>query len=166
MSQPLASRHGVDSLAELMRNMEVDIYKGLWRQANRTFSAANTHTVSFRPHLGLMVKYTHLLRVFSKIINYLLGTGRATARQPNIRKIPQSSLYSWTMYINKNKVLPPYINSLATRWLNTGNSTSSFLIQPYSIPAFLATAVFYLLKSPLILDIHQLFLLDCVGLYL
>ena len=32
-----------------------------------------------------------------------------TGRQPNICKISQSSLYSWTMYIIKtNKVLPPY----------------------------------------------------------
>ena len=39
------------------------------------------------------------------------------ARQPNIRKIVQSSLHSWTIYIIKeNKVLPPYVNSLATRW--------------------------------------------------
>ena len=101
--------------------------------------------------------------------HYLLGTWESyspTARQPNICKIVQSSLYSWTMYINKNKVLPPYVNSLATRWHITGNSTSSFSIQPYCIPAFLATAVFYLLISHLLLDINQLFLLDCVGLYL
>ena len=46
--------------------------------------------------------------------NYCSGE---QARQPNIRKIPESSLYSWTMYITeKNKVLPPYVNSLATRW--------------------------------------------------
>ena len=38
--------------------------------------------------------------------------------------------------------------------------------QPYCIAAFWATAVFYLLISSLYLDIHQLFLLDCVGLYL
>ena len=63
------------------------------------------------------------------------------ARQLNICKIVQSSLYSSTMYINKNKVLPPYVNSLATRWHNSGNSTSSFSIQAYCIAAFLATAV-------------------------
>ena len=65
-------------------------------------------------------------------------------------------------YVHKNKVVPPYVNSLATRWHNTGNSTSSFSIQLH----FWQQLFFYLLKSPLILDIHQLFLLDCVGLYL
>ena len=46
--------------------------------------------------------------------NYCSGE---QAQQPNIHKIPQSSLYSWTMYIIKeNKVLSPYVNSRATRW--------------------------------------------------
>ena len=55
--------------------------------------------------------------------------GRAMARQPNICKISQSSLYSWTMYINKrNKVLPPYANSPCHKVAHAGNSTSSFSI--------------------------------------
>ena len=51
------------------------------------------------------------------------------AQQPNIHKISQSSLYSWTMYINKrNKVLPPYANSPCHKVAHAGNSTSSFSI--------------------------------------
>ena len=41
-------------------------------------------------------------------------------------------------------MLPPYVNSLTTRWHNAGNSTSSFSIQPYCIAAFLATAGFFI----------------------
>ena len=71
--------------------------------------------------------------------------GRATARQPNIRKIPESSLYSWTMYITeKNKVLPPYANSPCHKVAHAGNSTSSFSIQPYCIAACWATADFFI----------------------
>ena len=55
--------------------------------------------------------------------NYCSGE---QAQQPNIRKIPKSSLYSWTMYITeKNKVLPPYVNSPCHKVAHAGNSTSS-----------------------------------------
>ena len=46
--------------------------------------------------------------------NYCSGE---QAQQPNICKIVQSSLSSWTMYIiTENKVLQLYVNSLTTRW--------------------------------------------------
>ena len=60
MSQPLASQHGVDSLAELMRYLELDIYKGLWRQANRKFADANTHTGPGRSQPGILVMCTKM----------------------------------------------------------------------------------------------------------
>ena len=60
VSQPLASQHGVDSLAELMRYLELDIYKGLWRQANRKFADANTHTGPGRSQPGILVMCTKM----------------------------------------------------------------------------------------------------------
>ena len=93
--------------------------------------------------------------------------GRATARQPNIRKIVQSSLYSWTMYIIiKIRCCHLMVNSLATRWHNTWNSTSSFSIWPFLHSYIFGHSCLCLLISPSVIDIHQLFLLDCVGLYL
>ena len=47
------------------------------------------------------------------------------ARQPNICKISQSSLYSWTIVHKKNKVLPPYVNSPCHKVAHAVNSTSS-----------------------------------------
>ena len=89
-----------------------------------------------------------------------LVLGRTTAWQPNICKIAQSSLYSWTMYIIiKNKVLPPYAklpcHKVAFHFL--------FLNSAILHSCKFGHSCLYLLISPSILDIHQLFLLDCVG---
>ena len=56
--------------------------------------------------------------------NYCSGE---QARQPNICKIPQSSLYSSTIVhkTKQNKVLPPYVNSPCHKVADAGNSTSS-----------------------------------------
>ena len=67
---------------------------------------------------------------------------------------------------NKNKVLPHYVNSPCHKVADAGNSTSSFSISAILHSCMLATAVFYLLISWLFLDIPQLFVLGCVGLYL
>ena len=66
--------------------------------------------------------------VFVLCVYYMLDTADSYSRTAQyIRKIVHSSLYSWTMYINK-KMLPPYVNFLATGWHITGNSTASFSI--------------------------------------
>ena len=49
----------------------------------------------------------------------------------HIYKTAQSSFCSWTMHVNLNKVQPPYINSLATRWHITGNPTASYSMKPF-----------------------------------
>ena len=69
VSQPLASQHGVDSLAELMRYLELDIYKGLWRQANRKYAGANTHVGPGRSQPGVLVMCSKIIifhRIFLK----------------------------------------------------------------------------------------------------
>ena len=44
----------------------------------------------------------------------------------NVNKIAQSSLYSWTMYMNEiNKELPPYVTLFATRWHTSSNSVKA-----------------------------------------
>ena len=70
------------------------------------------------------------------------------------------------MYINKNKVLPPYVNSLPQGGTILGIplplSQLSHIVQLH----FWLQLFFNLLISQLLLDIYQLFLLDCVGLHL
>ena len=52
------------------------------------------------------------------VVDYLLNTGYSYSQQPNICKIVWSSLYSWTMYINQNKIWSCHLmlNSVVTRW--------------------------------------------------
>ena len=91
---------------------------------------------------------------------------RAMAQQPNICKIAGSSLYSWiTMYIIIKEIRchPLMLNSPATRW-HWGFHL--FLNSAILHSCILATAVYIIWKLHLILDIHQLFLFDCVGLHL
>ena len=57
--------------------------------------------------------------------------------QPNIRKIPQSSLYSWTMYINKKIRCCHLMQFPCHKVAHAGNSTFSF-----SISAILHSCIF------------------------
>ena len=63
--------------------------------------------------------------------------GRAMAQQPNIHKIPHSSLYSWTMYINKKIRCCHLMQFPCYKVACAGNSTSSF-----SISAILHSCIF------------------------
>ena len=70
------------------------------------------------------------------VFYYLLSTQESYG--PTAQHMQDSPIFFiQPNYVHKqNKVLPPYVNSLATRSHNTGNSTSSFSIQPYCIAAF------------------------------
>ena len=55
--------------------------------------------------------------------------GTATARQPNISQY-FAIFFTQLNNVNKlrNKVLPPYVNSSATRWNTTENPTALFSV--------------------------------------
>ena len=87
--------------------------------------------------------------------------------QPNICKRFPNLLYTAELLCikqNKNKVLPPYVNSPCHKVAHARNYTSSFSISAILHSCMLGySCFFYLLISLLFLDIHQLVLLDCVG---
>ena len=91
--------------------------------------------------------------------------GKAMTQQPNICKVAQSSLYSWTMYIIKEtRYCHLMLNSPATRW----HLGFHFLFLNSAIlhSCILVSVVYIYWYLPFILDTHQLFLLICVVLYL
>ena len=76
-----------------------------------------------------------------------LVLGRAMAQQPNICKIP-NLLYTadlLCMKQNKNKVLPPYVNSPCHKVADAGNSTSSFSISAILHSCMLGYSCFFYL---------------------
>ena len=92
--------------------------------------------VSFCQKLGHFMRSESLLWRAgiqnSSIVNVVLALGswRYCYREQDpttkhIHKIAHSPLYRWRMYIWKNRVLSPYVNSLATRW-HSGNLTAFY----------------------------------------
>ena len=92
--------------------------------------------------------------------NYLLSTGESYGL--TVQHMQDSPIFFIQLnYVHKNKVLPPYVkftcHEVAQHW------EFHFL---FFNPAILHSCTFGNSCSSLTLNIHQLFLLDCVGLYL
>ena len=85
-----------------------------------------------------------------------LVLGIAMAQQLNICKIFQSPLYKWTMYVIKEI-------RCCTRWHLGFHSL--FLNSAIAHSCILVPAIYICWYLPLILDIHQILLLDCVCIY-
>ena len=99
--------------------------------------------------------------------DYLLNTGKSYG--PTAQHMQDSPIFFIQLnYVhnNKNKVLPPYgkfpYHKVAQHWEFHFLFLNSAILHSCNF----GHSCLYLLKSPSILAIHQLFLLDCVGLYL
>ncbi len=62
LMSPAASQSGVDGLQELMSYLEVDVYKGLWKQAHHKYSAAYTHSGPRRPEQSSVVSIRNIMK--------------------------------------------------------------------------------------------------------
>ena len=118
--------------------------------------------------LGVSLGILRVNRIWGAIcliLTICLVLGKAMAQQPNICKIAQSSLYSWTMYIIKEiRCCHHMLNFPGTKLCQGFHFL--FLNSAILYSCILVSAVYIYQYLPFILGIHQLFLLDCVGFYL